>query len=160
MLEHCYLCCVNIEEAIKQTKPFENPYEKAIVNMLYTNSWLIREMQEFYKNHGITGQQYNILRILKGANRPVTNSFIRERLIEKLADVSRIVERLSTKSLVIKKSCKTDKRLVDVSLTEDGLDLLKKIDHKRAKMFKIFSHLTIEEIELLNTLLDRIRSKK
>jgi len=150
---------VKLEKAIHQTKPFVSPYEKAIVNLIYTHSWLSNKMKEHFKHFGITGKQYNILRILKGAGKPISTSTLRERLLDRSSDVSRIVERMTNKGLIIKTTCKSDKRLVDVKLTSKGDNILEKVDHHRGKLDDLMSNLSKQETKTLNTLLDKLRTK-
>ena len=151
---------VEIEKAIKQLKPFDSIYEKAGVNLMFTNNLVISELQGFFKGFDLTMKQYNILRILKGAGKPVSISFIKERLLDKNSDVSRVVDRMETKSIVKKTSCETDKRLVDVELSVKGEKLLKLISAEMNIMNSIFEGLTENEVKTLNSLLDKIRENK
>ncbi len=151
---------VEIEKAIKQLKPFDSIYEKAGVNLMFTNNLVISELQGFFKGFDLTMKQYNILRILKGAGKPVSISFIKERLLDKNSDVSRVVDRMETKSIVKKTSCETDKRLVDVELSVKGEKLLKLISAEMNIMNSIFEGLTENEVKTLNSLLDKIRVNK
>ena len=95
---------MELEKEIKQTKPFVDPYQKAAVNLIYTHNWVRSEMQAFFKSCGLTLKQYNIMRILKGAGKKVSTSFIRERMLEKSSDVSRIVDRMFEKGIVENRS--------------------------------------------------------
>ncbi|MDX1686291.1 MAG: MarR family transcriptional regulator, partial [Saprospiraceae bacterium] len=99
---------MKIEEAIKQTKPFRNLYQKAMVNLLYTSNWVEERLRELIKPYDITIQQYNVLRILRGSGKPLTTSVIRERLIDKMSDTSRMVDRLCKKGLVDRRQCCVD----------------------------------------------------
>lgn len=148
---------MKLEYAIKQTKPFANPYQKAMVNLLYTNNYVKVEMQEFFKSKGLTMKQYNIMRILKGAGQNVSTSYIKERMLEKNSDVSRIVDRMHDKGIVIKSGCPNDKRLIDVALTPHGKQLLQEVTGEMDAVDSIFQKLSTEEIEMLNTILDKIR---
>ena len=105
----------------------------------------------------ITEKQYNILRIVKGAGKPVSTSYIRERMLNKMSDVSRIVERLYKKGLVEKKHCSEDKRLVDVLLTQKAKALLVKVEIKNKEVNQILGNLNDKEVGMLNGLLDKIR---
>jgi DNA-binding MarR family transcriptional regulator len=102
-------------------------------------------------------QQFNILRILRGSLIPLSTLQIRERMLDKMSDSSRIVDRLIIKGLVKKLICKTDKRLVDVTITSKGLNILEKLDVQEDKMEKIVKALTKSEAKTLNKLLDKIR---
>ena len=105
----------------------------------------------------ITPQQYNILRILRGSQQPLSTLQIRSRMLDKMSDTSRIVERLLKKGLVEKKVCSADKRLVDVSISKKGLSLLDKLDKKNADIDELMRNLTEAEANTLNKLLDKIR---
>ena len=161
MFEHqclnIVICSVKIEEAIKQTKPFKSPYERLVVNMMYTNNWIAEQIGGLYKEFGITEKQYNILRILKGAGKPVSTSYIRERMINKMSDVSRLVDRMFAKGLVEKNGCPNDKRLVDVLLTEKALELLETVNKKNEEINKVLNGLNEGEVNQLNGLLDKLR---
>ena len=149
---------MNIEEAIQQKKPFKSPWQRATVNLMFTNNWVVNQIKSQLKPYGITLQQYNVLRILRGAGQPISTSIIRERLLDKMADSSRMVDRLYQKGLVDRKACPNDKRLVDVSLSPKGLNFLEDYDKKTEEMDEILNRLTKEEAVVLNNLLDKIRS--
>ncbi len=150
---------VNIENSIKQTRSFDSEQQRAMVNIIYTHNWLKGKMKPFFDGYDITGKQYNILRILKGARKPVSVSFIRERLLDKDSDVSRIVNRMETKGLIIKKNCAKDKRLVDLELSPDGNKLLDTVSVKLQGSDKLLESLDEAEIIKLNALLDKLRSE-
>jgi DNA-binding MarR family transcriptional regulator len=148
---------MKIEEAINQTKPFRNPRHRAMVNLIYTHNWMVDQLRAKIKPHGITMQQYNVLRVLRGAGEPISTSVIRERLLDKMADTSRMVHRLAQKSLVIRQECAHDKRLVDVSLSKEGYTLLERLDVLNQEMDRICADLTEKEASQLSTLLDKLR---
>ena len=114
---------MGIEKDINQVA-FRNNAQKATVNFIYTYNWLNEKMRYFFDREDITPQQFNILRILRGAGKPISTLQIRQRMLDKMSDTSRIVDRLVIKDLVKKNSCPNDKRLVDVSITEKGIKLL------------------------------------
>lgn len=149
---------MKIEEAIKQKRPFRNMHQKAVVNLIYTTNWLQDRLREHLKPFDITVQQYNVLRILRGANKPISTSDIRERLLDKMSDTSRMVDRLCQKGLVARSTCPSDKRLVDVVLTESGQQLLSEMDHLNDEMDNILGGLSDEQAHLLSDLLDLIRA--
>lgn len=151
---------MKIEEAIQQKRPFRSAYQKAMVNIIYSHNWMTDRIRQHLKPFGITLKQYNVLRILKGADKPITTSTIRERLLDKMSDTSRMVERLYKKGLVVRTICPSDKRLVDVVLSQEGLKLLKKMEIFNQKIDNILSGLSKEEAELLSNLLDKIRGKE
>lgn len=149
---------MKLEDAIQQKKPFSNPRSRMAVNLIYTSNWLLSKQKEFFKRFGITLQQYNVLRILRGKHPdPISTSDIRARMLDKMSDVSRIVDRLVKKDLVERKSCKADKRLVDVLITPKGLSLLEAIDYHWEEMDALVMELDPEEVTLLNDLLDKLR---
>jgi len=147
-----------LEEEIKQ-KSFKNEQEKGIVNLIYTYNWMDHQMKAFFKEYDLTPQQFNILRILRGQYpNPCSVITLRERMLDKMSDASRIVERLRIKNLVIRNISPTDRRSVDIIISETGLDLLKSIDqHFDGVQKSIFSMLENEEAKLLNQLLDKMR---
>lgn len=149
---------MKIEDAIKQTKPFRNNRHKAMVNLIYTHNFIVDQLRSKIKPFGITMQQYNVLRVLRGAGEPISTSVIRERLLDKMADTSRMVNRLHQKGLVTRNECEHDKRLVDISLTEAGYSLLEQLDILNSDMDKIVGSITEEEATTLSNLLDKIRS--
>lgn len=148
---------MQLEKEIHQ-KQFRNENQKGIVNILFTYSWLITRIKRFLKPYGITPQQFNVLRILKGQYpQPISTSVIRERMLDKMSDVSRMVDRLLDKTLILRTPCSTDKRLVDVVISEQGLQLLNTIDARGQEMDALMNNLSTEEVQLLNQLLDKIR---
>jgi MarR family transcriptional regulator, 2-MHQ and catechol-resistance regulon repressor len=138
---------------------FRNLRQKAMVNILYTYGWTIEKIKRYLAKEDITHQQYNILRILRGSHpEPLSTLQIRERMIDRMSDTSRIVDRLVLKGLVKKTVCPKDKRLVDVTITEKGQKLLKKMDAETDQIDAIMNSLTESEAEMLSNLLDKLRS--
>lgn len=145
-----------IEEEIRQKK-FTSARQKAVINLIYTSNWLQSRQQEFFKSFGITGQQFNILRILKGQfPKSISGTEIKARMLDRNSDISRLLDRLAGKRLITKNTCPNDKRASDVLITEEGLDLLKQIN-KTQKQDVVLS-LTEEEAIALSDLLDKARS--
>ena len=132
-------------------------HQKAVVNLIYTTNWLQDRLREHLKPYDITVQQYNVLRILRGANKPISTSDIRERLLDKMSDTSRMVDRLCQKGLVARSTCPSDKRLVDVVLSEAGQQLLTNLDQINEEIDNILGKLSDEQAHQLSDLLDRIR---
>ena len=149
---------MGIEKEIKQVKPFSSEYQKATANLIFTHNWLSLQMKSFFKPHGITLQQYNVLRILRGAKKPLSTSCIRERMIEKMADTSRLVERLSAKGWVKREASAEDKRLVDITITPEGMEYILQLEGINAHVEKIYENLTTEEASKLNKILDKLRN--
>ena len=151
---------MGIEKEIHQ-QAFRNHRQKAIINLLYTYGWVIEKIKHFLAQEDITHQQYNILRILRGAHpEPLSTLQIRERMLDRMSDTSRIVDRMIVKDLVQKSTCPKDKRLVDVVITEKGQELLKKLDAQQDEMDQIASGVSEEEAEILSRLLDKLRGSE
>ena len=148
---------MGIDKDIHQNK-FRNERHKAMINLLFTYGWTVERLKQFVSDHGITHQQFNILRILRGNHpTPLSTLTIRERMIDKMSDTSRIVDRLLSKGLVKKVICKKDRRLVDITITDKGLKLLERLDGKQDDMDRILSNLSEKEASSLSKLLDKIR---
>ena len=147
---------MGIEQDISQPS-FRNEYQKGIINLIYTYNWMNEKMKKVFDSEDVTAQQYNILRILRGAGKPISTLQIRERMLDKMSDTSRIVDRLVLKGLAKKTVCANDKRLVDVSISTKGKTLLEKIDLYEKDMDAILGSLTDAEAKSLNKLLDKIR---
>lgn len=150
---------MGIEQDISQAS-FRNDHQKAIINLIYTYNWMNEKMKKVFDSEDVTAQQYNILRILRGAGKPISTLQIRERMLDKMSDTSRIVDRLVLKGLAKKTICTDDKRLVDVSISPKGKTLLEKIDLHEKDMDAILGNLTDAEAKNLNKLLDKIREPK
>jgi MarR family transcriptional regulator, 2-MHQ and catechol-resistance regulon repressor len=149
---------MGIEQDIHQPN-FRSAKQKAVVNLLYTYGWTIERIKSFLAKEDITHQQYNILRILRGSfPDPLSTLQIRERMLDKMSDTSRIVDRLLVKGLVKKSTCSKDKRLVDVVITEKGQKLLKKLDTEDDHINKVMDNISEKEAEMLSNLLDKVRS--
>jgi DNA-binding MarR family transcriptional regulator len=151
---------MGIEKDIQQQK-FRNEYQKAVVNLIYTSNWMRERTSGIIEAEGITPQQFNILRILRGSHpKPLSTLQIRERMLDKMSDTSRIVDRLIAKGLVKKYICKKDRRLVDVIIAEKGLKMLERLDKRQDDMDAILGNLTEKEASSLSKLLDKIRSSE
>lgn len=146
-----------LENEINQRK-FRTEYQKARINIIYTYNWLSEKISSIFEEWDITPRQFNILRILRGEGKPLSTLQIRQRMLDKMSDTSRIVDRLLKKGLVRKTPNGEDRRLVDVVITSKGRKLLEKIDPFEEAADKIMTQLTVEETRTLNTLLDKLRS--
>lgn len=148
---------MGIEQDIQQAK-FRNAYQKAAINLIYTLSWIRDRTRPIFEQEDITPQQFNILRILRGSYpQPLSTLQIRERMLEKMSDTSRIVDRLIAKGLVKKLTCKNDRRLVDVIITDKGKKLLERLDTRQDDIDGVLGSLTDKEAQQLSELLDKIR---
>jgi len=150
---------MNIDKAIKQ-KAFKNEHQKAMVNMIFTASWLQEKQKAIFEPHDLTPQQFNILRILRGSKNPLSTMDIRDRMLDKMSDTSRLVVRLEKKKLVEKFLNDKDHRLVDVTISERGRELLSRLDQQDDELIGIISNISAKEAEVLNKLLDKIRHKR
>lgn len=149
---------MKLEDEIKQTN-FRNHRQKVFLNIVYTANWLFNKQQEFFKPYGITGQQFNILRILRGQHpKAISGIEIKSRMLDRNSDVSRLIDRLVSKNLVIKTQSATDKRAADISISSQGLELLKVIDKKMETLDSLINSLSEQDAVKLNELLDRIRN--
>ncbi len=148
---------MSIEKEINQ-RVFNSEYQKATVNIIFTCNWIQEKMKQFFEPNDITLQQFNILRILRGSKLPLSTMEIRERMMDKMSDTSRLVDRLTNKGLAKKQINENDKRLVDVTITKQGQELLLKLDAEQTRLDNIVAGLSKEEAALLNTLLDKIRT--
>lgn len=149
---------MSLENDLRQK--FRNESQKAILNILFTGYFINDQMNDLFKKHDITRQQYNVLRILRGQYPGHASvNLIKERMMDKMSDASRIVERLRVKELVNRKSAENDKRAVEVTITQAGLQILAEMQGPVDDMEKLLDPLTPEETRQLNELLDRIRER-
>jgi DNA-binding MarR family transcriptional regulator len=147
---------MGIEKDIQQTN-FRNEFQKMSINIIYTANWLNEKMGQILATEDITQQQYNILRILRGSECPLSTLKIRERMLDKMSDTSRIVDRLIVKGLVEKTACIKDKRLVDITISKKGLQLLEKLDSLNEHIDSVLKGVTEKEAQAMNQILDKLR---
>ena len=147
---------MGIEKDIQQTN-FRNEFQKMGINIIYTANWLNEKMGQILATEDITQQQYNILRILRGSECPLSTLKIRERMLDKMSDTSRIVDRLIVKGLVEKTACIKDKRLVDITVSKKGLQLLEKLDSLNEHIDSILKGVNEKEAQAMNQILDKLR---
>ncbi len=151
---------MSLEQSIQQNV-FRNEYQKAILNILYTQNHIVGRMTEVFKQFDITRQQYNVLRILRGQYpEPASINLIRERMLEKMSDTSRIVERLRVKGLLQRADGKLDKRAAEVTITSEGLALLARMKGPVDELDDLLNNLSPDEAQQLNHLLDKIRIRQ
>ncbi|WP_207432590.1 MarR family winged helix-turn-helix transcriptional regulator [Sabulibacter ruber] len=148
---------MRIEEEIKQSS-FKDAFQKAFINVVFTSNWLQQKQSALFKPFGVTLPQYNLLRILRGQYpKPATVNLLIERMLDKTSNASRIVDKLEAKELVTRKQCPTDRRTVDILITDKGLNLLQEMDSVTSGGQFGIQHLSEEEAEQLSNLLDKIR---
>ena len=149
---------MGLEKDIEQKTTFPNDESRALVNILYSSAWLTERLKSHFKPYGITPKQYNILRILNGAEEPMSTSQIRGRMLDKMSDVTRLIDRMVLKEWITKKESKIDRRLVDVRIIREGQKLLNDIGQAITPIDNIMSNLNQNECAQLNLLLDKMRS--
>jgi DNA-binding MarR family transcriptional regulator len=148
---------MEIGKEIRQVK-FKNKHQKMLINLLFTSSWLNSRHAISLKPYGISTQQFNILRILRGQHpQPATVNLLIERMLDKNSNASRLVEKLRLKKLVERATCSEDRRAVNVIITKKGLDLLVELDKEDDTFLKELKNISEKEAEQLNSLLDKLR---
>jgi DNA-binding MarR family transcriptional regulator len=161
-LDSCIPVLINIkpmriDDEIQSSK-FENNYHKAVINISYTYNWVNNETRSLFEKNNITVQQFNILRILRGQYpNPATVNLLKERMIDKMSDASRIVDRLVQKGLVSRCTNTKDRRAVDIRISEQGLKTLAIMDEEFKIKDFLKDNLTEEEAGQLSDLLDKLR---
>ncbi|MFZ5971240.1 MAG: MarR family winged helix-turn-helix transcriptional regulator [Bacteroidota bacterium] len=147
----------SLEDEVKQTR-FQSEYQKAGINILLTGSWLYNLNAAHLKKFGITPEQFNVLRILRGSHpRALMLVDISSRMIDKNSNCTRLVEKLRQKGLVSREICETNRRQVDIGITDKGLALLKKIDAEGTAWIETMKNITKTEALELNRILDKLR---
>jgi len=134
---------------------FANNRIKAMLNILYTAGWISNKQNEFFKSYGISPQQYNILRILNGADEPLNVKVIKERMIERSPNATRLMDKLCVKQYIDRLPCEHDRRVVKIAITEKGKELLNTIPKNFNK--EILKNLSEKEAEKLSEILDKMR---
>jgi len=149
---------MELEKEIKQSK-FKSEQHKMLLNILFTGSWLNNNSIKRFKPFGISPQQYNILRILRGQYpKPASVNLLIERMLDKNSNASRLVEKLRQKKFLKRVVCNEDRRSVNILITVSGLNLLNEIENEeKQEMKKMFSHITEKEAYELNRILDKFR---
>jgi len=134
---------------------FPNSKVKALINIKYTANWLSSKENDFFKPYGISPQQYNILRILRGAGEPTKVQIIKDRMIERAPNATRLMDKLCDKKLIERVRCEHDRRVVYINISKQGLELLSTID--KSINIDFLENLSEEEALQLSNLLDKIR---
>lgn len=148
---------MRLEDEIK-TKAFRTQRQKLYVNLIYSSNWLQSKASKTFAAHGITAQQYNILRILRGQfPNPCNIQLLRDRMLDKQPDVSRLIDRLVQKDLASRNVSANDRRKMDVLISEKGLELLAEMQADIDAFENLAKNLSEDEVEMLNDLLDKLR---
>lgn len=155
---HGNILSMKIEEAIKQKK-FKSEYQKLYINIIYTANWLNNESIKTLKPFGISPQQYNVLRILKGQHpNAISVNNIIDRMLDKNSNASRLVDKLKQKELVEREVSSNDRRQVDIKITEKGILLLDEIAEKMDSFIDIRNSISENEAAITNEILDKLRN--
>lgn len=148
---------MSLEREIQQER-FANEHEKAAVNVLFTGSWLHSLNSARLKKHDITPEQFNVLRILRGSHpKTMMLADITCRMLDKNSNATRLVEKLRQKGLVKREICENNRRQVDISITEKGLNVLKAIDQDDSTWQSVLKNISKQEAGELNRILDKLR---
>lgn len=148
---------MSLEKDIQQ-KNFRTPQQKLAINLLYTANWLNYHYQQYFKQHKITVQQFNVLRILRGQHPNYCSlKLIKERMLDRMSDASRIVDKLVEKKYIIRHQCPSDRRSVNLLISDKGLAVLKDMDVIDESTQALFENLSAKEVDKLNHLLDTLR---
>lgn len=148
---------MGISEDLKQ-RTFASETSKSVVNIIFTGNWMMQQMHDLLKPFGLTPQQYNVLRILRGQqNNPMTVLAITERMMDKMSNASRLVDKLLDKNLVLRRECPKDRRAVDVIILPAGMTLLAEIDQVQKQWEMSFGGIGADKMDQLNILLDEFR---
>jgi len=148
---------MKIEEEIKQAE-FTDEYQKLMINQLFTGKWITNLIAKQMKPFGVSAQQYNVLRILRGQKDNIISvNAISHRMIDKMSNVSRLIDKLVDKNLVHRKVNSGDRRQMDIAIAKEGLDLIKKIEATEPATKQAFKTLSEKEAKTLNDLLDKLR---
>jgi DNA-binding MarR family transcriptional regulator len=148
---------MELEKEIKQTN-FRSEQHKASLNIMFTNNWLQAQTGAAMKKFNLTPQQYNVLRILKGQHpQPATLGLVQERMLDRMSNASRLVDKLLAKGLVERRQCPANRRQVDIWITEKGRDLLQTMEDPLRLMEGHLENVSEEEARELNRILDKLR---
>ena len=148
---------MSIEQAIKQKK-FSSAYHKLGVNLIYTSNWWVHKQLEALRDYDISLQQYNVLRILRGASpNPMRVNDISERMLDKTSNTSRLVDKLLAKNYLTRQTCGDDRRAVNVIISDEGLKLLAELDPVLKQLEECFHMISPEKAEEISNLLDSFR---
>ncbi len=150
---------MRIEEIIKPNPPMSME-KKTLLNVMYTQNIISEKFNEILKPFDLSPEQFNVLRILRGQKgKPANMSMIQERMIAKTSNTTRLVDKLLLKELVLREVCPINRRKMEITITEKGLELLLQLDPLVEAHERAFSkNLTVEELEVLNELLEKFRN--
>ena len=146
-----------IEVELQQSK-FKDPWQRAYLNLFFTNNWIRDKTAEVFKKEDITHQQFNVLRILRGSRPNLLNAGqIKERMVTKTPDLTRLVERLVKKGFINRTICEDNRRKVEIGITDKGLEIVEKTSAELDSRFKDIKFISEAQADELNDLLDKLR---
>ncbi len=149
---------MSIEEDIKSTIKLQGN-QKTVINLLYTSNWMKEKSKAFFKDCDLSSEQYNVLRILRGQKgKPANLCTIQERMLNKMSNTTRLIDKLIKKELVTRQNCESNRRKIEIYITKKGRVLLAELDSVvNANNLEITKNLNTNELETLNKLLDKLR---
>ncbi|MFD2513167.1 MarR family winged helix-turn-helix transcriptional regulator [Pontibacter locisalis] len=148
---------MRIEDEIHQQE-FKDDYRRLLANLLFTNNWVNQQLLPFFKELGLTLQQHNVLSILRGQHpKPVCFGDIQNRMVDRNSNVTRLIDKLIEKGYATRDICSSNRRMIEVRITEKGMQKLKQVDEKSPELFARFHNLSKEEAVLVSDLLDKLR---
>ena len=148
---------MRIEDEIRQ-REFTDDYRRLLTNLLFTNNWLNQQLMPFFKELGLTLQQHNVLAILRGQHSdPVCFGDIQNRMVDRNSNVTRLIDKLIEKGYVTRDICPSNRRMIEVRITEAGIGKLQQVDDSFPKLFAKLHNLTQEEAVMVSNLLDKLR---
>ncbi|AKD02990.1 MarR family transcriptional regulator [Pontibacter korlensis] len=148
---------MRIEDEIHQSE-FKDDYRRLMANLLFTNNWMNQQLMPFFKDLGLTLQQHNVLAIVRGQHpEPVCFGDIQNRMVDRNSNVTRLIDKLIEKGYVTRDICQSNRRMIEVRITDKGLQKLQEVDAKFPSLFERFHNLSQEEAVLVSNLLDKLR---
>lgn len=146
-------------EEILQTNNFKDERHKMVVNIKYTSGWINQIYAKKMGEHGISLQQFNVLRILRGTKSPLKVQEVRDRMLEKSPNITRLMDKMESNKLIKRYPCKDDRRAIMVDIKSRGTDLLSSLDKEFPEMNSFYKNITEEDAKLVNEILDRLRDE-
>jgi DNA-binding MarR family transcriptional regulator len=149
---------MKLEDELKQPR-FKDEYQRAMLNIIFTGSWLEVRTNQVLKPFDLSSQQFNVLRILRGSRpRPLNLLDIQERMMDRMSNATRLVEKLRQKGLLTREQCDQNRRKVEIEITDKGMELLSTLDPLMEQLHKSFAgKLTVDEANHINVILDKLR---
>lgn len=147
-----------LQQELKKKRPFDSPEQEAVLNLLRTGDWVDNRLGRLLRDFGMTGSQYNVLRILRGEGQPLPSLEIADRMIQVVPAITGLIDRLEKQELVVRRRCTEDRRVVYVEITPKAIALLEQLDGPVDEMHKaLVGHLTRSELKELSRLLEKVR---